>query len=812
MANLWRNLQFGLRLLWKNPGFSSVAVLALTLGIGGTSAIFSVVYDMLLARLPYPHPEQLVVVWSKINGHKNVVSAGDFLDWKAQNTAFQELSAFTGRNFNLSLSNEPEVVSGVRVPPGFISKVFAVPPSLGRDFLPEEGVLGKDHAVILSHRLWIRRFGADPSLIARQINIDGEPYTVVGILPAGAYDRYPFQLWVPLTFKPEQINHDFHWLVGVGRLNPGVSLAHAQANMDVVTRHIADAYPLSNKSWGATVEPYQNDFVSREMRTAFWVLAGAVGLVLLIANANVANLLLLRGMFRQKEVAIRASLGGSRRQIFGQFLTESLTLAAFGGIAGIGLGWLIVRVLVSSMPPFLLPAEADVQASWPFLAFACTITLVSGVSSGCAPAWQAASMNLNDTLKESGRATAGPGRYRLRRGLVVAEIALALTLLTGAGLLFHTFWNLSHADRGIRQDHVLTFSVPLAPNRFPHPEQLIAFYRQLLEKIEALSGASVACVSTGRPVQGTGFGMPFTIVGRPVADPSLRPGVGFQMVTAGYYQAFGIRLVKGRMFTEQDVWGSLPVAMVNESFVTRFLSGVDPLTQRVSVEQLIPGVTRLGPPIEWQIVGVFHDVRYGGLEDPEEAGRPEIDVPFWQSPWPGANLAIRTAVDPASMIKSVTSAVQSVDYDLPLADVKTMDQVVDENLQAHRVELGLFVSFAGVALLLAVIGVYGVMAFSVGQRTHEIGIRMALGAQHPQVVWLVLKEGLIIAFAGLGLGLGGGFVAQRLMRRLLYGIGAIDLGTFSAAGAVLLVAALLACYISMRRTARVNLLVALRDE
>ena len=664
--------------------------------------------------------------------------------------------------------------------------------------------------VILSNRLWVRRFGTDRSVIGRQIRIDGEPYTVVGVLPAGTYDRYPFQVWVPLTFKPEQINHDFHWLVGVGRLQPGASLAQAQADMNVVTQHIAEVYPRSNKSWGASVESFQNDFLSRDMHTAIWVLFGAVVMVLLIACANVANLLLARGISRQKEVAIRTSLGAAPQQLFGQFLAESCTLAALGGIAGLGLGLVIVKVLMAAMPPFSVPAEADVKISLPVLGFTFAITLLAGVSIGCAPAWQAARMNLNKALKEGGRTTVNSGRHRLRRGLVMAEFALALLLLAGAGLLLHSFWNLTHADLGIRQDHVLTFSLPIPSNRFAQPAQLITFYRQLVAKIEALPGSSVVCISTGRPVQYTGFGMPFSIASRPVGDISSRPDAGFQMVTPGYYQTFGIRLVKGRGFTEQDVSGGLSVAMVNETFVKRFLPGTDPLTQRVVVEQLIPGVTRLGPAIEWQIVGVFHDVRFGGVSNQED--RPEIDVPFWQIPWPGADFAVQTAGDPAAMIKSVTAAVRSVDTDLPLADVKTMDQVVDDNLQGHRVELGLLVSFAGVALLLAAVGIYGVMAFSVAQRTHEIGTRMALGAESAQVQQLILKEGMVLALAGLGLGLMGAFFLQRIMRSLLYGIGAFDPGALAAVSVVLLAAALLACYIPARRVTHVNPLVALREE
>ena len=808
MMNLIHNLRFGFRLLAKNLGFTSVALLALTLGIGANTAIFSVVYATLLAPMPYPNPDQLVMVWSKINGNNNGVSAGDFLDWKNQNKLFQNMIAWTGGSFSLSTGGQPEQIRARIVSPGSFDMV-GEPLTLGRDFLPEEGQVGRDHVVVMTHKLWVERFGSDPKIIGQKIRMNGETYTVVGVLAAGQPDRLESHLFVPLAFKPDQINHDFHWLLVMGRLKPGVTLQQANADMDSVTRHIAEIYPVSNKGWGASVEQLQNDFISPELIKNIWLLMGAVVFILLIACVNVANLLLARGTVRQKEIAVRASLGATRRQLFAQFLTESLALSAIGGVLGIGLAWAMLRVIVVMMPPFTLPSEADVRLNLPVLFFTLAASLLSGILFGCAPAFQTSRMNLSDTLKEGGRSASSAGRHGLRRGLVVVEFALALTLLAGAGLVIHSFWKLSRVDLGFRQDHILTFGLPVPNDRFSKPEQINAFYRQLLEKIGALPGISSISVSTGMPLQGTNFGMPFSIVGQPAGDLSSRPGAGFTMVTPEYFRTFGISIFKGRVFTSQDLAGNVPVAIVNDAFVKKYLSSLDPLKQRLSIEQLIPGQTKLGPALEWQIVGVYHNVHNGGIRGD---GFPEVNVPFSQSPWPQAAIAVRTAGDPASMTKSIAAVVLSIDPDLPLDQVKTMDQIVDESLSGDRFGTVLFGSFAAVALLLAGIGIYGVMSFTVAQRTHEIGLRIALGASPAQVLRLVLREGIVLALGGLLLGLGGSYFVGRLMKSLLYQVNAMDPAAVSAVTAALLLSALLACYIPARRATQVDPMVALRDE
>jgi putative ABC transport system permease protein len=806
MRTLWRDFRFGFRLLGKNKGLTAVAVLALALGIGPNTAIFSVLYATLLAPLPYPNPDQLVIVWSKIQGFRNGVSAGDFEDWRHQSKAFQELAAWTDITANLAGPDGPEQVPGTTASINMLH-LIGVKPLLGRDFLPGEDEPGKNHVVVLMNRLWQHHFGGRRDIIGHQIRINSELYTVVGVMPPGQQDRMPNQLWMPLTFKPEQINHDFHWLLVMGRMKPGVTLQQAQADMDTVTRHIGEAWPKSNKGWGARVDPLKNDFLQPEVKTSLWLLMGGVGFVLLIACANVANLLLAQGTTRQREVAVRASLGASRWQLFRQLVTESVALSLIGGVAGIGLGWATVKALMAYMPDNTLPSEANVGLDLPVLLFALAATMAAGVLAGCAPAWQASRLDLNETLKQSSRSLSS-GRHWLRRVLVSGEFALALICLAGAGLAIHSFWNLNEVDFGVRTDHLLTFTLPVPAERFATAEQVTGFYHQLLVRLNAVPGVTQATVTTGLPLRGTYFGMPFNLASQPVADPSSRPGAGFQQVTPGYFDTFGVRLKQGRFFTEQDTASSVRVAMVNENFVHRYLKGMDPLSQRLVIEQLIPGVTKLGPGVEWQIVGVFHNVAYGD----RPGGFPVIYVPFWQSSWPGAQAAVRTSGDPAAITKSVAAAVHSVDPDLPLADVNTMEKVVDLARSSDRFATVLFGSFAAVALLLASLGIFGVMAFVVEQRTHEIGLRMALGASRSNVLGLVLREGMMLAAAGLLIGLCGAWLVGRAMQSLLYGIAALDVRAFGAVAAVLMASALAACYLPAIRATSVDPNAALRVE
>jgi putative ABC transport system permease protein len=807
MTSLWQNIRYAVRQLLKSKGFTITAVITLALGIGANTAIFTTVYATIIAPMPYPEPDQLVMVWSKIQTFHNGVSAGDYTDWANQSTAFQYLNAWTGGSFNLATKDQPEYVEGQKTTPGFY-KMMGVKFLYGRDFLPEEGKLGKEHVVVLVNKLW-KKLGSDPNIIGKQMKIDGEPYTVVGVMAAGQPDRLDQSLVVPLVFKPEQLNHDFHWLLVMGRLKPGVTIKQAQANMDAVTANIAKAYPKSNQGWGSFVEPLKNDFLPKERIQMLWFLLGAVGFVLLIACVNVANLLLAKGTTRQKEVAVRIALGAKSSAIFVQFLTENLLLALIGGLLGVGVGWLALRGLVAIMPQGTLPSEADLTLNVPILLFSFGVSTLAGLLFGCGPAWHATRVDPGEALKEGGRTGTSAGRRGVRRILVVGEIALALALLTGAGLAIHSFWNLTQVDVGVSTVHIQTFFLPVPEARSKDPVRITAYYRQMLSRIMAVPGVLDASVSTGLPLEGAGFGMPFTIAGAPdIADPSQRPGAAFGMVTPDYFKTFGIQVIRGRSFTDHDIAGSVRVAMVSESFVKKYFPDKDPLQQRLMVEELIPGVTKLGAAVPWQIVGVFHDVKGGGLRD----GRPEIEIPFWQIPWDAATFGVLTAGDPLLMTRSLEDAVHSVDPEIALAEMHTMEEVKSRTLAGDRFTMVLYGSFACVALVLAAVGIYGVMAFTVAQREHEIGLRMALGASRGNVVGPILRECTVLALIGLGLGLIGAYFVGRAMHSTLYGVGSIDLTAVGLVAAVLFSAALLASWIPARRAASVEPMLALRGE
>lgn len=576
-----------------------------------------------------------------------------------------------------------------------------------------------------------------------------------------------------------------------------------------MTATIAKAYPDSDRGWGATVEPLKDDFLPPDRIHLLWLLMGAVGFVLLIACVNVANLLLARGMTRQKELGVRSALGAGRATIFGQLITESVVLALAGGALGIALGYGMLQGLIAAMPPNTLPTEADLRLNLPILLFTLAATTLAGLLAGSAPAWLASRTDPGETLKEGGRTGTSAGKHRLRRVLVVGEFTLALALLAGAGLAIHSFWNLAHVDLGLITDHILIFFLPVPDARSKDPGQITAYYRDIIAHIDAVPGVEHATAMTGMPLYGGGFGMPFTIAGGPTyTDRSQRPSSGFGMVTPDYFATFGIRVIRGRTFTEQDTASSPRVVMVNETFANKYFKGVDPLRQRIQVEQLIPGVTKLGPAVDWQVVGIYHDTHAADRRE----FRQEMLIPFWQIPWPQAGFAVRTAESPLTMQASIAAAVHAVDPTIALAEPKTMDQIRDQTMADERFTLVLFSSFAAVALFLATVGIYGVMSFSVAQRAHEIALRMALGATRNRVVGLVVREGAVLAGVGLALGFVGAYFVGRAMQSLLFGVKALDVTAFLSVGVLLLAAALLACFLPARRAASIQPMQVLRME
>ena len=603
MSSVALDVAFGWRQLCKHPGFTAVAVLTLTLGIGANTAIFSVVYATFLAPLPYRDPGRLVMVFSQLGGNRQLSDAGDFVEWRSRATVFESLNAWTLRSVNLATGDRPEHVEAAVVTPGLVTMLGHEPPlAHGRDFLDEEGTAGRDQVVILSHRLWRARFRADPGIIGRSLRIDGKPFTVVGVLAAGPSDRLEAGLWLPLAFTPEQLKPqvpDLRYYV-MGRLRRQVTVEHAQADMVTVARDLAGADPSRRRNWRASVEPFRNNFLTANSRTALWLLLGAVAFVLIIACANVANLLLARGAARRRELAVRASLGASPGAIVRLLMTESLLLALMGGGLGVVLASGLLPAVMALLPAYALPPEADVRLDLPVLLSTTAASVFCGIAFGCAPAWRATRANPTEALKDAGRSLGG-GRDRLRRALVAGEFALALALLAGAGLAIRGLLKLTHVDLGFRAEGLLTFSLPVPEGRLTGPERINAFYRELLDGVQAVPGVLSASISTTMPVRGASVGfMGFDLVGRPTQNAADKPGALWSVVSPAYFETFGIRLVHGRAFTDRDRVGSPPVVIVNEAFVRRFLPDVDPLAQRLAMESFLPEGQKLGPKLLFQ--------------------------------------------------------------------------------------------------------------------------------------------------------------------------------------------------------------------
>ncbi len=812
MNELFQDIRYGFRSLLKSPGFTIVAVATLAVGIGANTAIFSFVDGVLLKPLPYADADRIVRVLEKPpGGGRNGISTLNYLDWAKENKVFEYMAAQTGGSVTLTGVEEPVRLREFQVSAHYFD-IFVIKPVLGRTFAPGEDQTGKDHVAVISNALWSTQFGADPKLVGRTILLDGVPTTVIGILPAGgAFDRGYAQIWRPLAFEPENMTRNFHWFGAYAKLKRGVTLKQAQAQMDAIGARIAKDYPDSNKGWGVAVDRFSETIVGSGLRRALYVLLTAVGMVLLIGCANLANLSLARGTAREREVAIRSSLGAGRWRLVRQFLTESVVLSVIGGTLGLVLGYLTMLGLKLALPPFALPREAIVAMDGRVLLFTLALAVLTGILFGLAPAIQATRPDLAGSMKEGGRgASAGGARHRVRSALVVAEVALAFVLLTGAGLLMRSFFGILHVDLGLDTTNVITANLPISEKRFPDLEQLNSYLRQVVDHVQALPGVRGVALTSALPMQGWGYGMPFQIAGRPMVDRANRPACFFKMVSPSYFRTLGMRLLKGRALSAGDGKGAPPVTVINETMAKKYFPNEEPLGKRILIQEIVPGKTQLGSEIAWQVVGVVADEMVGSLDAKE--GSPGVYVSNEQSPVFSESLVVRAAMNPALLQRAISKAVHEVDKDQSVAEMKTLDQIKTESMAGDRLQSMLMMVFAAIAVLLSAIGIYGVISYSVVQRTHELGIRAALGASSGDQLELILRNGMLMAGIGLVLGFGGALGLTRLIASMLYDVGTRDPATMAVVAAVLASVALFACYIPAYRASKVDPMVALRYE
>jgi putative ABC transport system permease protein len=811
-----QDLRFGLRMLRKNPGFSLIAILTLALGIGANTAIFSVVNGVLLRALPYYEPERLVMVWAdrpilqaQIGIADIPVAVADFVDWRNQNQVFEQMAAMRPGRMNLTGGGEPESVVGLSASASLFP-LLGARLAVGRALLPEEDQPGANRVVVISHGLWQRRYGADPQLIGQKITLNDEAYTVIGVaapdfqfprrgeLPSYYTSPKQVDLYLPLAFTPEQMNNRRDTiLVVIARRKPGVGLGQASAEMNALARRLTEQYPQTNTDKRVRLAPLQQQVVGKT-QTALLILLGTVGCVLLIACANVANLLLARAAGRQKEIALRAALGASQGRVVRQLLTESLLLAFAGGAAGLLLARWGVKLLLA-MAPDNLPRAYDIRLDTRVAGFTVFVSLLTGIVFGLLPALQAAKTDLGVTLKEGGRDATGLLRRRLRGFLVVSEVALAFVLLIGAGLLIRSFARLTEVDPGLDPRGVLTMDIVLPYAKYKDGRS-VAFFQQTLERVRTLPGVEAAATVSPLPLSGGQYITGFGIEGRPLPTEHTF-SAGNRLISPDFFKTFRVPLIKGRLLAESDGAKAPPVVVINESLARRYFANEDPLGKRITFNG---DATRV-------IVGVVGDVKHSALD---EEANPQIyrSIAQLQSPPTSMSLAVRTSGDPMQMLAAVRGQVWAGDKNQPVTNIETMEGLLAKSVAPRRFNLLLLGVFALVGLALAGVGLYGVMSYTVTQRTREIGVRMAMGAQPGDVLRLVIGEGMKLVLIGALLGLGGALALTRLLTTLLFGVSATDPLTFIVIAALLIIVALLACWLPARRATKVDPMIALRHE
>jgi putative ABC transport system permease protein len=806
MDTVLQDIRYALRALLRQPGFTAAVALTLALGIGANTAIFSVVHGVLLRRLPYPNDDRLMTVWTRLSsGEHETASMPDYVDWKSQNSTFASMSGYANSNDNLAAPGaDPERVPSARVIADYFT-TLGVTPQAGRWFVPDEFVFGSHRVVVLSYGLWQRRFGGDPGVVGQTITLNARPYTVVGVAPASMRLPARAQLWSPFAVDPSSppLSRRGDFLSVVARLERGVSPARAQSDLDAIARRLAQAYPATNARIGVQIVSLHDQLVG-QIRPALLVFSGAVALVLLIACANVANLLLARATAREREMAVRAALGAGRERLVRQVLTESLVLSFVGGVLGLVLAWWGVQGLKAAAPP-TLPRLDEVGLDPVALAFTAIAVVVTGFLFGIAPALRGSAFTLHSTLSTGGRAGIGGGRgERLRRALVVAQVALALVLLIGSGLLVRTFARLQQVDLGFDPTQTVTAQVVLPGVKYAGPERQLAFFNTLRDRLAATPGVRTVGFTSDVPLAGGYSYLSFSVVGQPAPRPGENlPDAVPTVATSEYFAAMAIPLVAGRLFTTADAPNAPRVVVVNRDLVQKAFGGRNPIGERISFDNVADTTTWL------TIVGVVGSTRLEGVGLETYA---QAFTPLSQRPVPYMYVVARTTGDPLALSGTLRREVATIDPTLPVANVMSMDQRAASSVAQYKLNSVIVTLFAVVALVLASIGIYAVISYAVAQRTREIGIRMALGAAQRHVLRLVVRDGMAPALVGVAVGALGALAVTRLMRSLLYGVSTTDPIVFALVATMLVVVALVACLVPAMRAARVDPNVALRNE